>query len=63
MQLFLINQLCQNGIVVKEQFKEVLMELHSAQMIIKLLQEEFNKDPECGNIKPPSIGVWECSGF
>jgi hypothetical protein len=52
---------CQNCIVVKEQFKEVLTELRSAQLIIELLQEELNKNPQHGSIEPPSIGVQECT--
>jgi hypothetical protein len=52
---------CQNCVVVEEQLKEVLMELRSAQLIIKLLQEELNKNRKRGNIEPPSIGVRECS--
>jgi hypothetical protein len=46
---------------VEEQLKEVLVESHSAQLMIELLQEELNKNQECGSIEPPSIGVWESS--
>jgi hypothetical protein len=51
----------QNSTVVVEQLKEVQMELRSAQWIIKLLQEELNKNPEAGNIGQPSVGVREYS--
>jgi hypothetical protein len=40
---------------------EVLLELHSAQLISELLQEKFNKNPERGSTEPPSICVWECT--
>jgi hypothetical protein len=46
---------------MEEQLKKVLAELLSAQLIIKLLQEEMNKNPERGSIEPPSIGVRDCA--
>lgn len=51
---------CQNSILMKEQIKEVLMELTSAQLVIRLLQEELTETAEHGSIVPSSNAVWKC---
>jgi hypothetical protein len=49
------KSVCGNCNEMEKQLKEVLIELSSAQFIIKLLQEESNMNPECVTIEPSSV--------